>query len=229
MNAEQVIRQALFDAQDAKYRSFTAKLIPTIDAETIIGVRAPAINRLVKEWKGRAEREDFYARLPHRYLEENNLHGALISEEKDLSRVYALLEAFLPFVDNWATCDTVRPAAFRRHPADLPERCFDWMDSERPYTVRFGIEMLMTYYLDDAFQIEHARRVAAVRSQEYYVNMMIAWYFATALAKQYDAVIPFLEENRLERWTHNKTIQKAVESFRVSDERKAYLKTLRKK
>ena len=221
------VREQLFAKQDLKYRDFTAKLLPNVEKERIIGVRAPEITRLSRQLRKEGGAEEFLASLPHAYFEEDNLHAALLSAQRDTEALFPALETFLPYVDNWATCDTLRPAVFKKHPAVLPGKIRRWMEAEHPYTVRFGIGMLMSYYLDDAFLSEYPARVAAVQSDEYYVNMMIAWYFATALAKQYDAVIPYLEEHRLSRWCHNKTIQKAIESHRISDGHKAYLRALR--
>ena len=221
------IREQLLSMQDRQYRDFTAKLVPNVDAAQILGVRFPEIKRIAKTLRREGEAEAFLAALPHFYLEENHLHAVLLSEMKNPEALFGALEAFLPFVDNWATCDTLRPAAFKKHLAELPGRIRQWLDSPHPYTIRFGVGMLMAYYLDDAFDPAYLEWVAALQSEEYYVNMMIAWYFATALAKQYDAAIPYLADCRLDRWCHNKTIQKAIESFRVTDEHKAFLRTLK--
>lgn len=227
--AVQKIQEKLFELQDVKYKEFHSGLIPTIDSETIIGVRTPQIRKLARELSKSPEAEAFLKQLPHKYYEENNLHGALIAQMKDYNRVIDELERFLPYIDNWATCDLISPKVFKKHLPQLIERIKIWMDSDRIYTVRFGIGMLMGFYLDDAFKPEYPELVAAVISEEYYVNMMIAWYFATALAKQYTAVVPYLEQNRLEKWTHNKTIQKAIESYRITEEQKAYLRGLKMK
>ena len=169
---------------------------------------------------------EFLADLPHRYLDENNLHALILNEEKDCAAAVAAIDAFLPYVDNWATCDALRPKAFKKHPSALPDECRRWIKSGEIYAVRFGIEMLMTHYLDKDFRPEYLEEVSIIKSKEYYVNMMIAWYFATALAKQYEAAISYIEQRRLDQWTHNKTIRKAIESYRVPDEHKAYLRTL---
>ena len=219
--------ERLLDLADAKNADFVARLIPHVPREKILGVRAPAITALARELRGTEEAEAFLARLPHDRLDENNLHAALLSAVKDYDRCLALLEAFLPHVDNWATCDSLRPAPVKKNRADFRGRIERWLSSEEPYTVRFGIEMLMCHYLDESFEPEQNERVAAIRFDHYYVRMMQAWYFATALAKQWDATVPLLERRELEDWTHRKTIQKAIESFRVSDERKAYLRTLK--
>lgn len=221
------VQARLWDMQDLSYREFHSKLIPTVPLETIIGVRTPALRKFAKDFAKTPEAAEFLQALPHQYYEGNNLHGFLIETMKDYRQTILALDAFLPYVDNWATCDLMRPNVFRKHLPELLTQIQIWMASEHPYTVRFGIEMLMTFYLDREFQPEHLDWVAAIHSKEYYVNMMIAWYFATALAKQWDAALPYIQQCRLESWTHRKTIQKAVESYRISDEQKAYLKHLR--
>lgn len=223
------IQKRLFALQDAAYRDFTAPLLPTLESDAIIGVRLPAVRTLAKDLRREGKAEAFLRELPHRYYEENCLHAAILCQERDYAVCMAELERFLPYVDNWGVCDGLHPAVLKKHRPELLERIPDWLASPRPYTVRFGIAMLMCHFLDEAFQPAYLDWVASLRSEEYYVNMMIAWYFATALAKQYEAAIPYIEGQRLDRWTHNKSIQKAVESFRVSEERKAYLKTLRRK
>ena len=229
MNTETTIRARLFELQDLSYRDFQCKLMPTVDPDTVIGVRTPELRKLAKSFSKEPEAEAFLRTLPHRYYEENNLHGFLIETMKDYSQVIAALDAFLPYVDNWATCDLMSPKIFKKHLPELREQIQVWMASSHTYTIRFGIEMLMTFYLDEQFQPEYLDWVADVHSEEYYVNMMIAWYFATALAKQYDAALPYLQEHRLEPWTHNKAIQKAIESYRITDEQKAYLRSLKVK
>ena len=223
MNREEVI-QRLFALQDEKYRSFQINLIPNIAPETIIGVRTPQLRALAKEMG-----EDFLGDLPHRYFEENQIHSFILEREKCFEKVVAEVEAFLPYVDNWASCDQLSPKVFKKHREELLSHIRRWIVSNRAYTIRFGIEMLMCHYLDDAFTPEYPELVASVQSDEYYVRMMQAWYFATALAKQYDAVAPYIENCRLEKWTHNKAIQKAVESYRISPEQKEYLKQFRVK
>ena len=229
MNTETTIRARLFELQDLSYRDFQCKLMPTVDPDTVIGVRTPELRKLAKSFSKEPEAEAFLRTLPHRYYEENNLHGFLIETMKDYSQVIAALDAFLPYVDNWATCDLMSPKIFKKHLPELREQIQVWMASSHTYTIRFGIEMLMTFYLDEQFQPEYLDWVADVHSEEYYVNMMIAWDFATALAKQYDAALPYLQEHRLEPWTHNKAIQKAIESYRITDEQKAYLRSLKVK
>lgn len=223
------ITERLLALQDLKYKEFHSKLMPTISPEVIIGVRTPDIRKLAKQIAGSEEAEEFLRTLPHTYYEENNLHGCLIESMKDYDKCVDALHEFLPYVDNWATCDLMTPKIFKKHTDELLAEIKRWITSEHTYTIRFGIEMLMTFYLDEKFRVEYSDMVAAVRSEEYYVNMMIAWYFATALAKQYDAVLPYLTEHRLDVWTHNKTIQKAVESYRITDEQKVELKKLKRK
>lgn len=227
MAAVESIQKRLFALQDLKYRDFQAKLTPGVEKEKMIGVRTPELRKLAKELKGTNEAAAFLKVLPHEYYDENNLHGFLLSELNDFDETVAAADAFLPYVDNWATCDLLSPKAFKKHLPELWDKIPDWLASGETFTVRFGIEMLMSFYLDAAFRPEVNERVAAVKSGEYYVNMMIAWHFATALAKQWDETIPYLTEKRLDKWTHNKTIQKAVESYRITDEQKAYLRTLK--
>lgn len=226
---EQYIQERLFDLQDLTYRDFHSRLMPTIDKETIIGVRTPALRKLAKELKGTETAEEFLKILPHTYYEENNLHGFLLEAMKDYDECVAEVDRFLPYIDNWATCDLMTPKVFKKHLSELFTMIRGWIASGDTYTVRFGIEMLMCFYLDDAFEPKYPAMVADVRSEEYYVRMMIAWYFATALAKQWDAVIPYIENKKLDIWTHNKTIQKAVESYRITDSQKEYLRTLKVK
>ncbi|MBQ8802726.1 MAG: DNA alkylation repair protein [Tyzzerella sp.] len=219
------LQQTLFSMQDVSYRDFHSKLMPTIDKETIIGIRTPQLRKFAKEFAKSDKCEAFLNALPHQYYEENNLHGFLIEMGKDYDVVVERIEKFLPYVDNWATCDMMRPKVFKKHLPELFQKIQKWIASDHVYTVRYGIGMLLSFYLDDAFEREHLEMVANIRSEEYYVNMMIAWYFATALAKQYEATLPYIEEKRLDTWAHNKAIQKAIESYRVTDEQKAYLRT----
>ena len=221
------IRAELYTLRDEKYRDFQRKLIPTVRPETVIGVRTPALRAYAKELLKRPDIGEFLSALPHESFDENQLHAFLLSEIKDFDRCAAGVERFLPFVDNWATCDQLSPKVFGKHHAELLPLVKAWIASGETYTVRFGIGMLMAHFLDADFDPRYPEWVAALRSEEYYVNMMRAWYFATALAKQYVAVLPYLEQRRLDLWTHNKTIQKAVESYRIADEQKAYLRTLR--
>ena len=222
------VRARLFAMQDLGYRAFHSKLMPTVPPENVIGVRTPEIRKLARQMSQTPEAEAYLQRLPHRYYEENNLHGALVSLLRDYDRTVEALEAFLPHVDNWATCDLMSPLAFRKHPEPLPEQARRWMASEHVYTARFGIGVLLGFYLDGAFRPEYLEWVSRVRCGAYYVDMMAAWYFATALAKQYDAALPWLEQGKLGAWVHNKTIQKAIESRRITAEQKAYLRTLKR-
>ena len=221
------IRDELFRLQDQGYRDFQIKLIPGTCPESMIGVRTPALRKYAKELSRRTDIEDFLTELPHDYFDENQLHAFIISEIKDFDRCLWEVERFLPYVNNWATCDQMSPKVFKKHRPELLPHITEWIGSEETYTIRFGIGMLMQHYLDDAFAPEYPEMVAGVVSEEYYVNMMRAWYFATALAKQYENVIPFLQQHRLDPWTHNKAIQKSVESYRITGEQKEYLRTLR--
>lgn len=221
------IRARLFALQDEGYRAFHSRLMPTVPPETVIGVRVPALRRLAKRLAGTPQAEAFLQELPHIYYEENNLHAFLLESILDYDAALAATEKFLPYIDNWATCDSFCPKVFAKHKEDLLPVLRRWMASDHPYTVRYGMEMLMRYYLDEDFRPEHLAWAAAVHSGEYYINMMRAWYFATALAKQPEAALPWLTARRLDVWTHNKTIQKAVESSRIPAETKAFLRTLR--
>ena len=221
------IREQLFRQQDKEYAAMQIKILPTVKADRIIGVRTPALRAFGKVLYRDENRAAFLADLPHAYFDEDQLHAFVISEEKDFDRCIRMVEAFLPYIDNWATCDQLSPKAFRKNPERLLPYVRKWIQTKEVYTVRFAIGMLMRYYLDDRFSLEYPEIVASVRSEEYYIRMMIAWYFATALAKQYDAVLPFLEKKTLEDWTHNKAIQKSLESYRITPEQKVYLKTLK--
>ncbi len=223
------IQNELFRLADPEYRTFQAKLIPTLSPDRMIGVRTPALKQYAKQLIRQGNADEFLARLPHQYFDEYQLHAFILSEWKDYDRCILEVERFLPYVDNWATCDQLSPKVFRKHLPELLERIRKWLDSGHTYTVRFGIGMLMQHYLDNAFDPEYPEMAAAVQSEEYYVNMMRAWYFATALAKQYEAVLPYLENGKLDTWTHNKTIQKAVESYRITPEQKVYLRTLKRR
>ena len=224
--ASETVRGRLFALLDETNAAFMARLVPTLPPESVLGVRMPDCRALAKELCRMPDIGEFLTDLPHRYMDENNLHALILNEEKDCAAAVAAIDAFLPYVDNWATCDALRPKAFKKHPSALPDECRRWMRSGATYTVRFGIEMLMTHYLDEDFRPEYLEEVSIIKSKEYYVNMMIAWYFATALAKQYEATISYIEQRRLDQWTHNKTIRKAIESCRITEERKAYLRTL---
>ena len=220
------IKKRLFDMQDLAYRDFHSRLMPTIPKERIIGIKVPNIRKFAKEITNTPEACQFLTDLPHEYYEENNLHALLIAEIKNFDECIHALETFLPYLDNWATCDSLRPKCFKLNTDRLLKYIYKWISSGKAYTVRFGIEMLMLYYLDENFSIEYPRLVSKIESDEYYVNMMISWYFATALAKQYDEILPFLTCRTLPPWIHNKTIRKACESYRVPENTKLYLKTL---
>lgn len=221
------IQTKLFELSDEKYADFQAKLTPTVDRELFIGVRVPELRKLAKVLMKEPDHEAFINELPHKYYDENVLHGMMISEIKDFGQCIEAVDRFLPYVDNWAVCDTMSPKVFKKHKEELMEKIVEWSASDKTYTCRFGMGMLMKYFLDEDFSPEYLEIPAKVVSEEYYVNMMIAWFFATALAKQWDASIPYIEERRLSDWVHRKTIQKACESYRVTDEQKAYLRSLK--
>jgi 3-methyladenine DNA glycosylase AlkD len=224
---EDKILKELYRLRDPEYRDFQSKLIPTVDSELFIGVRTPDLKKLAVCLHGTSEEKNFLNRLPHKYFDENQLHAFLIAQSTDFDECIEKTNAFLLFIDNWATCDQLSPKSFRSNCTVLFNYIRAWLSSGHIYTVRFGIKMLMSHFLDDEFDVRYPQMIAEIKSNEYYVNMMIAWYFATALAKQYDAVIPFIRDRRLDVWVHNKTIQKAVESFRIKPECKTYLKSLR--
>ena len=221
------ITSALFNMQDTGYKTFQAKLMPTVNPEVIIGVRTPLLRKFAKDILKTGDVSQFLDALPHRYYDENTLHGIILSELKDYDETVKRIDEFLPYVDNWATCDLMSPKVFKKHKAKLLGEIDRWILSDEVYTVRFGLEMLMSHYLDDDFKPEYLEKAAGVKNDDYYVRMMVAWFFATALAKQYASALPYIENNVLEKWTHNKSIQKAVESYRITDEQKAYLKTLK--
>lgn len=213
--------------QDTGYRDFQMKLIPTAGPETMIGVRTPALRKYAKALIKAGQADEFLKNLPHTYFDENQLHAFILSELKDYDLCIEETDRFLPYVDNWATCDQLSPGVFKKNHARLSLKIPEWISSQETYTIRFGIGMLMQHFLDEDFDPAYPETVAGIRSEEYYVNMMIAWYFATALAKQYDTVLPYLEQRRLDPWTHNKTIQKAAESYRITSKQKEYLKSLK--
>ena len=227
--SEKTITDGLFALKDENYRRFHAKLIPDIPIDNIIGVRTPVLRKYAKEVAKLPEANIFLESLPHSYYEENNLHGALLSllYPKDIIAFMEQLERFLPYVDNWATCDMLSPKIFKKHLPYVYERVQKWLQSDAVYTIRFGIVTLLGFYLDNAFEPEMLQLVANVRSEEYYVNMAVAWYFSMALVKQYDATLPYIQNRVLEPWTHNKSIQKATESRRIPQETKAYLRGLK--
>ena len=221
------LQKQLFELQDLKYRDFHSKLMPETDKETVIGIRTPVLRKFAKEFAGTSEAEAFLRQLPHRFYEENNLHMMLITGIKDYEKCMEEIQRFLPCIDNWATCDYPAPKCFARHKDQVLEEAKRWISSGETYVIRYGIGMLMRLFLDEDFSSEYLEMAAAVQSQEYYVNMMIAWYFATALAKQWDATVPYIEQHKLSDWVHRKTVQKAVESYRITPEQKEYLKGFR--
>lgn len=220
-------QKRLFELRDVEYASFQAKLTPTVPFELFIGVRVPKVRLLARELLKNPGYETFLEELPHKYYDENMLHGLLISGISDFDKCVSLVDRFLPYVDNWAVCDIMSPKVFAKHKSELLVKIREWASSDDVYTCRFGLEMLMSHFLDKDFKPAYLKIVAAVKGDDYYVKMMVAWFFATALAKQWDASIPYIENRKLAAWTHNKTIQKAIESFRITDEQKKYLRTLK--
>ncbi len=221
------IQKKLFEMQDLSYRDFHSRLMPETDKEKVIGVRTPELRKFAKQLCGTPEAQKFLSQLPHRYYEEDNLHAFLVEQITDYNEVISKLDEFLPLVDNWATCDMMKPKTFKNHLPKLKEKCFEWIESEHTYTVRFGIVMLMTHYLENEFDISIPKRISQIRSEEYYIKMAVAWYFATALSKRYDEILPFIVNHKLDPWTHNKTIQKAKESYRITPEQKNQLNKLK--
>ena len=222
------IRNRLFELKDEKYKEFTLKIIPGLETDNVIGVRTPQVAQIAKEIIKSGDYSSFLDDCPHKYYEEMGIHVAIINSMKDYNSVIKEIDRFIPYVDNWATCDGIKPKkAFSKNCDRLIIDVKRWIKSEHIYTKRFGIEMIMNFFLDDNFKREYNDLVASIRSDEYYINMMIAWYFATALAKQYNDTIPFIENRRLDEWTHKKTIQKARESYRITEEQKEYLKSLK--
>jgi len=221
------LHKKLYELQDLKYRDMQIKIIPNIDPESVIGVRTPELKAIAKEMLKAGDYMAFLGKLPHKYFEENQLHAFIISGIKDMDVCMEELEKFLPYVDNWATCDQMSPKIFKKHREILLIHIKKWITSGKTYSVRFGVGMLMEHFLDEDYDSKYPEMVAKLRSKEYYVNMMIAWYFATALAKQYESILPYIEEKRLDDWTHNKAIQKSVESRRITEEQKTYLKSLK--
>ena len=229
MNSEYIIKiqNDLKNLSEKSYKEFSAKLIPTVDPDTVLGIRLPILRNYATQLFKKGDYDVFLRTLPHEYFDENHLHSFLICKIKDFDLCVNELEKFLPYVDNWSVCDSLRPVCFSKNKDRLIEKIYEWIYSDHPYTVRFAIEMLMTHFLDDDFKREYLDLVSGVISDEYYVNMMISWYFATALAKKYKETISIIEEKTLSVRVHNKTIQKAIESYRISDEAKNYLKTLK--
>ena len=221
------LQRSLFELQDLKYRDFQSKLLPKTEKEKIIGVRTPILRKFAKEFAQIKEAQKFLQELPHQYYEENNLHLMLVTQIRDYKKCLKEVTQFLPYIDNWATCDLPLPKCFEKHKAELIVDVKNWIVSNDTYTIRYGIGVLLRLYLDEDFKDEYPKLVSAVISDEYYVNMMIAWYFATALAKQWEAVIGYLKDRKLPEWVHRKTIQKAIESNRITEEQKAELRGLR--
>ena len=228
MEVREIICTSLWELQDQSYREFHAKLIPAVSKESIIGVQIPKLRKLARSLLQRSDLQNFLNTLPHTYYEENNLHGLLIAELTDFDQCIAELDRFLPYVDNWATCDSLRPKCLGNEPDKLLAKIKSWLLSDKTYTIRFGLEMLMVWFLDKNFIPEHLELAASLKREEYYVKMMQAWYFATALTKHYDVTLRYLEDRKLSCWVHNKTIQKAIESFCITLEQKTYLRTLKR-
>ncbi len=223
------VETRLFEMQDLQYKSFHSKLMPTVNPDKIIGVRIPELRKFAKDFAKSSEAGKFLENLPHSYYEEDNLHAFVIEQIRDYDETVKQLDRFLPFVDNWVTCDMMTPKSFAKNKEKLIKKIDFWLALKHTYAVRFAVNMLMKFYLDDNFKEEYLRKVVAIQSDEYYINMVRAWYFATALAKQWDFAIKIIEENRLDEWTHNKTIQKSVESYRITKEQKEYLKKMKRK
>lgn len=221
------IETLLFEHQDEKYADFQSRLIPTVQRDRMIGVRTPKLREIAKQIHKSELREAFLNELPHRYFEDNQLHGFIVSLNRDFDSCLAELQAFLPYIDNWATCDQTSPLCFKKNADRLLPHIERWLALPHTYTVRFAVGMLMKHFLDERFEPAYAERVAAMRSEEYYIKVEIAWYIATALAKQWDSVIVLIESRAMDKWTHNKAIQKAIESYRITAEQKAYLRTLK--
>lgn len=223
------ITNRLLELKDEKNALFVCKLTPNISVSSILGIKIPVLRKIAKEYKNDSEVEEFFSSLPHKYLEENIIHGILISELKDYDDCINKLDKFLVYVDNWMVCDTIIPKVFKKNTEKLIKKIKEWSKSKDTYTIRFGIKMLMSFYLDNDFDKEYLNIPASIHSDEYYVKMMLAWFYATSLAKQWDQTIPYIENNKLDVWVHNKTIQKAKESFRITKEQKDYLSTLKRK
>ena len=221
------IRAELFSCQDLKYRDFHSKLMPDYNKNNIIGVRSPQVKSIARAFSKREDINEFLFELPHKFYEESNVHGFIICGFFDYDKTVKYLDDFLPYVDNWATCDLLKPKAFPKNKDRLINDIDRWLESDKTYTKRFAMGMLMTHFLDEAFKEEYLEKIYTLRSEDYYLNMMKAWFFATALAKQWESSVKVIENNLLDRWSHNKAIQKAIESYRITDEQKVYLKTLK--
>ena len=217
----------LMTLKDDKLRDFQAKLIPTVDINTIIGIKTDVLRKIAKDMIKNNEAEAFIKKLPHQYFEENQIHAFILSELKDYNKCIEEIDIFLDYVDNWATCDQMSPKIFKKHLEELRIKILEWINSNQTYRIRFGVSMLLEFYLGEYFKESDLELVGNIKSEEYYVNMMIAWYFSTALVKQYDYAIKVIEDKLLSKFCHNKTIQKAIESYRISDEKKTYLRSLK--
>ncbi|MBR3791658.1 MAG: DNA alkylation repair protein [Clostridia bacterium] len=226
MTIKSIIQKTLISMGEEEYKVFSSNLMPTVEKDRFIGIRIPALRKYAKSLENF---EDFLGELPHYYFEENNLHAFLIEREKNFDRCIERINAFLPYIDNWAICDSMKPKVLKKEPEKLLKYIQKWIKSKDVYAVRYAINLLMSFYLDDSFDEGYLKIVADIKSEEYYINMMRAWYFATALAKRYKETLPYIENNVLDIWTHNKTIQKSIESFRISKEQKQYLRTLKRR
>lgn len=223
------IQNKLFSLKDEKYAEFQAKLTPSVERESFIGVRNPIVRAYTKEIKNTHLAQEFLNSLPHKYYEENMLHTMLLNEEKDFVQCIERVERFLPYINNWAVCDCLSPKAFKRNKTPLEQKAYEWCQSEHTYTCRFGIKTFMSHFLDNDFKPEQMNFISKIESDEYYVNMMISWYFATALAKQWDEAIKYFEKPCMSKFCHNKSLQKAIESYRITPEQKEYIRTLKMK
>ncbi len=227
MNTEEIIQSKLFELQDLKYRDFHSKLMPTVNKEKIIGVRTPALRKFAKEINKSDLKTDFLNIFPHKYYEEDNLHAFIIEQIEDYDECICALDDFLPFVDNWATCDMMTPKILGKNLEKLYSKIEEWIKSQHTYTVRFAIVMLMKFFMGEQLEKKHLKLLIDVTSDEYYINMAIAWYLATALSSNWELVIPYIEDKKFDKWVHNKAIQKAIESYRVTTGQKTYLRTLK--
>lgn len=222
-----IIQDRLFELQDLEYKEFHSKLMPTVCEEKIIGVRVPQLRKFAKELNKSEYKTEFLSTLPHKYYEEDNLHAFLIEQIKEFDECISALDNFLLFVDNWATCDMMAPKVLGKSPEKLYEKIEEWARSSHTYTVRFAVVTLMKFFMNERLDEKHLKLISSIKSDEYYINMAIAWYFATALSSNWEMVVPYIEKEKLDKWIHNKTIQKAVESYRITKEQKEYLKTLK--
>lgn len=226
-NIDEYVRYRLFEMQDLEYKAFHSKLMPTVNPEKIIGVRTPQLRKFAKEFAQKSDAKEFLEILPHTYYEENNLHGMLIEQIKDYDECVAYLDKFLPYVDNWATCDSLSPPIFKSHTAELYNDIKRWLKCRETYTVRFAVKTLMNRYSGEKFAPEHLDVAASAVREEYYIKMAVAWYFSTVMTFHFDEVCTYLQKHTLDTWTHNKAIQKAKESYRLSAEQKRYIEFLK--